>query len=55
MRADAEQLRANRHNPFIVDGKVDCARVVEFLTDYNEFLYHPMKPHRPFIEKDMKL
>jgi hypothetical protein len=55
MRADSEQLRATRHNPFMVDGKVDCDRVIEFLTEYNEFLNHPMKPHRLFIEKNMKL
>jgi len=55
MRADSERLRAARPNPFMVDGKVDCDRVMEFLTDYNEFLNHPMKPHLTFIEKNMRL
>jgi hypothetical protein len=55
MRANSERLRATRPNPFMVDGKVDCDKVMEFLTDYNEFLNHPMKPHRAFIEKNMKL
>ena len=55
MRADSERMRAFRLNPFMVDGKVDCDRVMEFLTDYNEFLNHPMKPRREFIEKNMKL
>jgi hypothetical protein len=55
MRADADRLSATRHNPFIINGVVDCDRVVEFLTDYNEFLGHPKKPRRPFIEKEMNL
>jgi hypothetical protein len=55
MRADSARLRAARPNPFMVGGKVDCDRVMGFLTDYNELLNHPMKPHRTFIEKDMKL
>ena len=55
MRADSVRLRAARPNPFMVDGKVDCDRVMEFLTDYNEFLNHPMKPHWTFIEKKMRL
>lgn len=55
MRADSERLKATRPNPFMVDGKVDCDRVIEFLTEYNEFLNHPMKPHREFIEKNMRL
>jgi hypothetical protein len=55
MRADAGQLRATRHNPFIVNGEVDCDRVTEFLTAYNEFLNHPVKPRREFIERNMKL
>jgi hypothetical protein len=55
MRADSERLRATRPNPFVVDGKVDCDRVLEFLTEYNEFMNHPMKPHWVFIEKNMKL
>jgi hypothetical protein len=55
MRADSVRLRATRPNPFMVEGKVDCDRVMEFLTDYNEFLNHPMKPQRTIIEKNMKL
>jgi hypothetical protein len=55
MHTDADLLIATRHNPFIIDRVVDCDRVVEFLTDYNEFLGHPRKPRRPFIEKEMNL
>ncbi len=49
------RLHGTRHNPFIVDGVVDCGRVTEFLTEYNEFLNHPVKPRREFIERNMKL
>ena len=55
MRADSDMLRAMHRNPFVVDGKVDCDSVIEFLDFYNEFLNHPMKPHWTFIEKNMKL
>ncbi len=55
LRADCERLRATRHNPFMVDGKVDCDRVIDFLTEYNEFLNHPLKPRRVFVETNMKL
>ncbi|ABQ27437.1 hypothetical protein [Geotalea uraniireducens] len=55
MRADSELLRAASRDPFIVDGKVDCDRVMEFLSEYNSFLNHPVKPCRQFIEKIMLL
>lgn len=55
LRKDMMTVAENRHNPFMVDGEVDVDRVVEFLTQYNEFLNHPRKPFRPFIEKNMKL
>jgi hypothetical protein len=55
LRADCDYLRALSRDAFLVDGEVDCDRVMEYLTAYNEFLGHPVKPFRPFIEKDMKL
>lgn len=55
LRRDMAYVAANRHNPLIVDGEVCPDRVVEFLTEYNEFLGHPFKPARPFIETNMKL
>lgn len=55
MRQDMMTVAARRHNPFLVDGEICLERVVDFLTQYNEFLNHPMKPLRPFIEKNMKL
>ena len=55
MRKDEAKVAANRHNPFLVGGEVSTDRVLEFLTQYNEFLGHPIKPLRPFIELNMKL
>lgn len=55
MRKDAAHVATNRHNPLLIGGEVSVDRVMEFLTQYNEFLNHPIKPLRPFIELDMKL
>jgi hypothetical protein len=55
LRSDARKVADGRHNPFMVNGEVNLERVVEFLTQYNEFLNHPVKPFRPWIEKNMKL
>lgn len=54
-RQDCRRLRENMHNPFIVNGEVDVDRVVEFLTEVNAFMNHPMKPFRKIIDRDMKL
>ncbi|HBA88752.1 MAG TPA: hypothetical protein DCZ75_12455 [Geobacter sp.] len=55
LRRDMAHVAATRHNPFMVNGEVDGERYIEFLTQYNEFLNHPFKPARPFIERNMKL
>lgn len=39
----------------MVNGEVECDRVIEFLTQYNEFLGHPRKERTPFTERNMKL
>lgn len=54
-RKDMQTIRANRHNPFIKDGKVDADAYIEFLNQFNEFINHAPKPFRPMIDKDMKL
>jgi hypothetical protein len=55
MKADSQRLQEERINPFVIDGVVDCDRVLEFLTEFNEFLGHPVNEHWRFVEKDMKL
>lgn len=55
MKEDMKRLSALRHNPVIIDGKIDMDRWVEFLTQFNEFINHQPKPFRPMIDKVMKL
>lgn len=55
LRRDMERLRATRHNPVLVNGKVDIDRLLEFLTQYNEFINHQPKPFRKIIDRVMKL
>lgn len=54
-RKDMQIIRANRHNPFFRDGKVDADAYIEFLNQFNEFINHTPKPFRRMIDKDMKL
>jgi hypothetical protein len=55
LREDAEYLTAHRHNPVLIDGKVDMDRLLEFLTEFNEFINHKPKPFKPMLDRDMKL
>ncbi|MBI5749389.1 MAG: hypothetical protein HZA00_09715 [Nitrospinae bacterium] len=55
MREDMKYISAHRHNPVVVDGKVDMDRLVTFLTEFNEFINHEPKPFKPMIDRDMKL
>jgi hypothetical protein len=54
-KEDMQYLAAHRHNPLIVDGKVDLDRYITFVTEYNEFINHQPKPFKPMVEKIMKL
>lgn len=55
MREDTARVSASRLNPFLIGSEVSAELVMEFLTQYNEFLNHQVKPLRPFIERNMKL
>ena len=55
LKADMRYVSAHRHNPLIVDGKVDIDRLITFLTGYNEFINHKPKPFKPMIDRIMKL
>ena len=55
LKKDMQYLAAHRHNPLIVDGKVDLDRYITFVTEYNEFIKHQPKPFKPIIDKMMKL
>jgi len=54
-RKDMQTIKANRHNPFLKDSRVDTDAYIEFLNQFNEFINHAPKPFRPMIDKDMKL
>lgn len=55
MREDMAYLRAHRHNPVLVAGVADMDRLVEFLTQFNEFINHQPRPFTKIIDRDMKL
>lgn len=55
LRSDCERVADGRHNPFLLDGEINADRVVDFLTEYNEFFNHPIKPFTPPVEDNMKL
>ena len=55
LKADMRYVSAHRHNPLIVDGKVDLDGFITFLTYYNEFINHKPKPFKPIIDRIMKL
>jgi hypothetical protein len=55
LQNDMKYIAAHRHNPLIVDGKVDLDRLITFLTEYNEFINHKPKPFKPMIDRIMKL
>lgn len=50
-----ELVRKNMYNPFIVDGKIDTDKVLEFLCQFNEFINHSRRPFTPIITFDLKL
>lgn len=55
LRDDMRHVAMHRHNPIMVDGKVDGDRLIEFLTGYNEFINHEPKPFKPIKDTMMKL
>ena len=55
LREDMEYLSSHRHNPVVADGRVDLDRLVEYLTQFNEFINHAPRPFRKIIDREMKL
>ena len=55
LREDMRRLEKSRHNPFLVDGKVDADRYIEFLKEYNAFINNAPKPFQRIIDRDMRL
>lgn len=55
LREDMRYLSTHRHNPMIVDGKVNMDRLIEFLNGFNEFINHQSRPFKKIIDRDMRL
>jgi hypothetical protein len=55
LKKDMQYIALHRHNPLLVNGRVDMDRVLDFLTGYNEFINHTPKPFKPIADSDMKL
>ncbi len=55
LKEDMAYVAAHRHNPVAAEGKVDLDRLVEFHTQFNEFMNHREKPFRPMRDREMKL
>lgn len=55
LKEDMRHLSENRHNPVVVNGKIDMNRLITFLTEFNEFINHEPKPFKPMIDRVMKL
>ena len=55
LREDTTKLTETRYNPFIINGNVDIDRLLIFLTEYNQFINHNLKPFQEIIDKDMRL
>lgn len=55
LREDMQYISNHRHNPIMIDEKIDLDRLIEFLTQFNEFMNHKLKPFKPIIDRDMRL
>lgn len=55
LRDDMRRIEKNRHNPFVEQGKIDLDKYIHFLTEFNAFANHAMKPFHRIIDKDMRL
>jgi hypothetical protein len=55
LREDMNYLSTHRHNPLVVNGRVSMDRLLDFLTQFNEFINHTPKPLKPIIDRIMRL
>ncbi len=55
LKRDMREISLNSSNQFLKDGKPDADAYIEFVTEFNEFINHTLKPFRAMIEKDLKL
>lgn len=55
LREEFKLLSKNRINPFIENGEVNMDYLLEFLTEYNNFIGHKSRPVRKIIDRNMRL
>ena len=55
LKEDMEYLSSHRHNPALVNGVVDMDRLIEFVTQFNEFINHRPKPFKKMTDIIMLL
>lgn len=55
IREDYRKMEQHRHNPFLVNGRVDLDKFIDFLNEYNDFFGHKKRQFNKIIDKDMRL
>ena len=55
LKQDMDAVACSRHNPFIKAGRVDIDAYIAFVSDFNEFINHELKPFVPIQDHDMRL
>ncbi len=54
-KADLRKISENRYNPFIFKDNIDIDRFIIFLSEYNCFINHTLKPFRKIKDKKNRL
>jgi len=54
-KADLRKISENRYNPFIVKDRIDIDRFIIFLSEYNCFINHTLRPFRKIKDRKNKL
>ncbi|RKY38774.1 MAG: hypothetical protein DRP75_03845 [Candidatus Omnitrophota bacterium] len=54
-KTDLRRISESRYNPFVVGGKMNIDRFIIFLSEYNYFINHTLKPFRKIKDKKNKL
>ena len=54
-RNDMEHLSEKPHNPFVLNDAVDIDKFMIFLTEFNQFINHNLRPFHKIIDTDMRL
>ena len=55
IREDYRKMEQHSHNPFLVNGRVDLDKFIDFLNEYNDFFGHKKRQFSKIIDKDMRL